>query len=468
MALRLIQLPADIILMEPATREPRTRVMIAVEAWWQDKNGSVRAVAARMENRSESGACIRIGVPVAVGARLGIRGRWDQFTGTARYCIPNEGAFLVGIEKDGKDSVVVGQIISTAAPVRAETKSSGPAVSAVATQTARRSQEGAQGGSFSSEPLALKPYPRPVMQAAAGENAPVPPRASRERIESKSSIQERKAESPRRTEPQPAPASKESGQEETGKKRKLMRRNWFGMSNRETKQDAPLGNEASNGNNNGNRPHETAPAAPKSFAEPANNGSPAGFPVELLAIEDVYRTSGIRTPRKDYGINKVMEMLRSEHVRGLSNEMKRAAILMALDAAGIPVDEVVRDAKVRHEALDSYEAERKKQIEAEWERKAKENAQILAELEAAKLQHMAAINRNLDRIAREKTTFNEWRALKQQESQSIADAVALCLKASAAQSAPDSPPVRASLDASSAEPAPVSSVAAPAAEKALR
>ena len=149
-----------------------------------------------------------------------------------------------------------------------------------------------------------------------------------------------------------------------------MRRNWFGLTHSRTKQDALNGNENGNGEN-GNRSPEVASPAGKISENPKREDTP-GFPIELMPVEDIYRTSGIRNPRKDYGINKVVEMLRSEHVRELPNEMKRAAVLMALDAAGIPIEEVLRDAKARQGALDSYEAERKTQIEAEWARKAKE------------------------------------------------------------------------------------------------
>ena len=48
-----------------------------------------------------------------------------------------------------------------------------------------------------------------------------------------------------------------------------------------------------------------------------------------------------------YSINKVVEMLHSEHIRGLSKEMKRAAVLMALDSAGIAISEVLGDAQAR-------------------------------------------------------------------------------------------------------------------------
>jgi predicted YcjX-like family ATPase len=116
-------------------------------------------------------------------------------------------------------------------------------------------------------------------------------------------------------------------------------------------------------------PHISQPQeklAPHSAREVPN------FRVELLPMEDIYRAAGIMNPRRGYSINKVVEMVHSEHIRGLSKEMKQAAVLMALDAAGISLDQVQQDAKARHEVLDSYEAGQKKQIEAMWARKAEE------------------------------------------------------------------------------------------------
>jgi uncharacterized phage-associated protein len=101
---------------------------------------------------------------------------------------------------------------------------------------------------------------------------------------------------------------------------------------------------------------------------------------------------------------------------------------MALDAAGVPIDEVLKDAKARQDALNSYEAEQRKEVEAEWERKAEENVQIQAELERVKAQYMARIGRNLAGVAREKAAFNSWLTMKQQESQSISEAAELCVK----------------------------------------
>ncbi|MGH9500817.1 MAG: hypothetical protein ACRD3L_16895 [Terriglobales bacterium] len=133
-------------------------------------------------------------------------------------------------------------------------------------------------------------------------------------------------------------------------------------------------------------------------------------------------------------------MVHSEHARQLSKEAKRSAVLIALDAAGIPIAQVLQDAKARREALDSYEAEVKKEVEAEWAQKAEENVQIQAELERVKAHYMARIGRNQEGVAREKAVFNHWLTMKQQESRSIAEAEELCAKPSVAEPAGGSIP----------------------------
>ena len=66
--------------------EFRMAVMTLVEASWEDQNGALRTVSARMEDKSAGGACIRINTPIEVGSRLKIQWRFEQFSGTARYC----------------------------------------------------------------------------------------------------------------------------------------------------------------------------------------------------------------------------------------------------------------------------------------------------------------------------------------------------------------------------------------------
>ena len=56
-------------------------------------------------------------------------------------------------------------------------------------------------------------------------------------------------------------------------------------------------------------------------------------------------------------------MLNNDQIRELSQRRKRAAVLMALETAGIWIDQVLRDAKLRQQALDEYENDQRKRFE---------------------------------------------------------------------------------------------------------
>jgi hypothetical protein len=171
----------------------------------------------------------------------------------------------------------------------------------------------------------------------------------------------------------------------------------------------------------------------------------AGTHGDLLSMEDIYRAAGIMNPRMGYSITKVADMLVSDHIRGLSDTMKRASVLMALDAAGIPVEDVLCDAALRQDAVDAYEASQRKHFEEFWARMDEENALVRAELDRATAQYLDRIKRNLDEVAWEKAAFAAWQTMKQQELQRIAEAIAVCAKpapaeAPAAKPQPSEPP----------------------------
>jgi hypothetical protein len=243
---------------------------------------------------------------------------------------------------------------------------------------------------------------------------------------------------------------KEQALQGKGQERKHMRSKLLDLAHWGNKQDETNGSR----HGIGNAPSETSKKVPEVIAvatekvsagEGRENGE--SFPGELLSMEDIYRAAGIVGPRRGYSINKVVEMLRSEHIRGLSKEMNRASVLMALDAAGVSIDEVVCDAKARQAAIDTYQVDLRKVFEAQWARKAEENLQIQAELETVKARYMERVRRNLDGVAREKATFGNWLTTKQQEAQSMAEAVELCVKETAS-----SPMAEVSLIDASAKP----------------
>lgn len=182
------------------------------------------------------------------------------------------------------------------------------------------------------------------------------------------------------------------------------------------------------------RPQDEAalePVKPKEV--PVNKSHPpaeagAVSRAELLSYDDIYHAAGILTPRSGYGIHKVVEMLNNDRLRDLSKDIKRASVLMALDAAGTSVDELLYDATRRREALDSYEAARKKQMEDFEAGKAKENSQIEAEMERIRAHYADRVQRNRDLVVQEKEALRNWQMAMQHESERITEVLELCGK----------------------------------------
>ena len=183
-----------------------------------------------------------------------------------------------------------------------------------------------------------------------------------------------------------------------------------------------------------------------------------GPQTNLLSYEDIYRAAGILSPRSGYGIHKVVDMLNSERIRNLAPDVKRASVLMALDAAGTSADDLLQDATRRQQALASYEAGQQKQLEEFEARKAAENAQIQAEMERITAHYAERIQHNHDQVTQEKETLHNWQMQKQCENQRISDVIELCAKQPA-------PVPLASAAAASSSSAPASPNAAPAKAK---
>jgi hypothetical protein len=66
--------------------EPRTAIMARAEVAWEDQPGAWRGAVARIEDTSRSGACIRVSVPISIGAKLRIKWHREEFSGIAKYC----------------------------------------------------------------------------------------------------------------------------------------------------------------------------------------------------------------------------------------------------------------------------------------------------------------------------------------------------------------------------------------------
>jgi hypothetical protein len=141
------------------------------------------------------------------------------------------------------------------------------------------------------------------------------------------------------------------------------------------------------------------------------------------SFEEIYKAAEIPEAAQGYSILKVAHMLESEHIRTLPSDVKKSSVLVALEAAGADIKDVIQDAVRRDRALDTYERVQQRAVDELENRKNKENGDIQAEIDKYLTEQRAKIQANNDEVAREKERFTGWRLKKQQEEKRIADAV---------------------------------------------
>jgi hypothetical protein len=156
---------------------------------------------------------------------------------------------------------------------------------------------------------------------------------------------------------------------------------------------------------------------------PAPNATPGRY----SSFEQIYQSVTNKLPRIPYNILKVSEMVSSAHLTTMSAEAKRCSLLMALEAAGVAVEDVLQDAVLRQKALSEYEDAQRSRLKSFEQSKAEENSKIQAELEKVTKAHMARIQTNLDEIAREQDIFRSWQKSKNQECERLTEAAGYCV-----------------------------------------
>jgi len=146
----------------------------------------------------------------------------------------------------------------------------------------------------------------------------------------------------------------------------------------------------------------------------------AAVPVDLSAV---YEAAKIDAPAHGYTVLKVAEMLQSEHIRALPADVKRKSVMVALDAAGVKVTEIVEDAVRRDRALDTYERVLLKSVEDLRAQTAAENQRIEDEIALRVAELRARIDENTKKAKHEEDEFAAWQARKRQEEETIATAI---------------------------------------------
>ncbi len=144
---------------------------------------------------------------------------------------------------------------------------------------------------------------------------------------------------------------------------------------------------------------DVAPAADVTLSTPA---------VASADLALVYESAQIVPPSHGYTVLKVAEMLQSEHIQALPADVKRKSVMVALDAAGVTVDEIVADAVRRDRALDTYERVLQKHADDLGASAAAENRAIEEEIAQRVAELRARIDENSRKAASEQAEFLAW------------------------------------------------------------
>jgi hypothetical protein len=166
-------------------------------------------------------------------------------------------------------------------------------------------------------------------------------------------------------------------------------------------------------------PRRVSDVVPEAGAETAF-ATPVTTPTDLA---EIYTSAQITTPGHGYTVLKVAEMLQSEHIRSLPNDVKQRSIMVALDAAGVKVAEIIEDAVQRDRALDTYERVLQKHLEDLRAEKSAENRRIEEEINQRVAELRTRVDHNDAELTAEQNNLLAWRVRKRQEEDRIAEAV---------------------------------------------
>ena len=171
-------------------------------------------------------------------------------------------------------------------------------------------------------------------------------------------------------------------------------------------------------------PSDSAAAeTPASQAEARETEAGIAALTGLPSFDDIYTAAKIAPPVHGYSILKVADMLKSEHIASLPPEVKRKSVLLALDAAGVPVQEVVQDAVRRDQALDTFERTQARALASLEASVRADSAKWQEEIDRLIAERQAKIRASNEQLAREAAAVQAWRERKALEEARIAEAV---------------------------------------------
>jgi hypothetical protein len=158
-------------------------------------------------------------------------------------------------------------------------------------------------------------------------------------------------------------------------------------------------------------------------------------------LATVYKEAGIESPLHGYGVDKLTEMLSSSHLASATREVRATAAQVALEAARVPLRDIIDDALLRSKALAAFEADKAFDLQA-LQMRTERRAQVLRDqVESFRRQKNAEMDELKRTIEAADQALAQLRARKRREEERLHRIVSHFVEPRPAVSAP--PPVTA-------------------------
>jgi len=86
--------------MSEKRTELRIPLMARVDVLWSDEDGTPRVAPATLEDRSDSGASIRLKNPIRVGSHITVKWGSEQASGTVTNCRRVKADYVIGVKRE--------------------------------------------------------------------------------------------------------------------------------------------------------------------------------------------------------------------------------------------------------------------------------------------------------------------------------------------------------------------------------
>ena len=166
-------------------------------------------------------------------------------------------------------------------------------------------------------------------------------------------------------------------------------------------------------------PAQSQPPSRVEIGEPQLEQPVARVGEELPSFEAIYQAFGIKEPANAFTVYRAEELLKSSHLKGASTEIRRSALMVALEALRIPAEDVIQDAVKRDKALTQFEKIEERRLREMEQKKSEENKRLQEEMERIfnEIREKMEDNNNSVKEARDK--FQAWQEEKEKEEQRL-------------------------------------------------